>query len=420
MTLFGIMFVYMYVFRPFLILRADGIGAYLTTAQIERGLLVNLLGVAGFCLGGIRDCRKLDHHRIGLTMPADSGNKIHSLGVLLGVIGCVGYAFGLLVSGGFKNVYSQAKGQILASSGYLGELPLLCYPAIMLVMLARRGREIRQVDWTLALCFAIPQLLHGILGARRGPTFLVVSTLFFSWFIASGRRPKLIPLLLSLSLSGTLIFFLISHRDQIYIGSDIEVDLDKVWNTAFPSKADAADDVVFGIALTNVADATGRHYWGTRFLVVLFARPIPRQIWPTKYEDTGFGWMVQPNNLLGYSFYEWQQCLGWRPPSGASGGFASDLFVEFWWGSAFAAYALGAAFSILWRKAAMQSGLWTVLFLEAMILSVYIPTQTVSALLHRFIFMAVLTLLLWKMRIGRMGAGQIQPAADQPVVLRRI
>lgn len=413
------MFAYMYVLRPLLMLRADNIGDYLTPEQVNRGLLVNCFCVSGFCLGGILSCRKLDKKRMALTMSQKSRDKVHSLGVLLGTIGCVGYLLGLLVSGGFSNVYSQAKGHIISSTGYIGELPLLCYPAIMLVMLARRGRTIRRTDWAFAICFAMPQLLHGILGARRGPTFLIVATLFLSWFIASGRRPKVMPLLLSLVLAGSLIFFLISHRDQIYLGSSFDVDVDKVWNTAFPTSASTADDVIFGIGLTNVSEATNRHYWGSRILVVLLARPIPRQIWPTKYEDTGFGWMVQPNNLHGYWFHEWRTHLGWRPPSGASGGFASDMFVEFWWGAPLGAFLLGAAYSFLWSRAVMKSGIWTVLFLEAMILSVYIPTQSISALLHRYTFMAVLTLLLWMVTVGRMGVGQTQPRLSPQSEVRR-
>ncbi len=289
--LIGLMFAYMYVLRPLLMLQAENVADYLTQEQVNRGLLVNYFCVSGFCLGGILSCRKLDKKRLALTMSQKSRDKVHSLGVLLGTIGCVGYILGLLVSGGFSAVYSHAKGHIISSTGYLGELPLLCYPAIMLVMLARRGRTIRRTDWGFAICFAMPQLLHGILGARRGPTFLIVATLFLSWFIASGRRPKVMPLLLSLVLAGSLIFFLISHRDQIYLGSSFDVDVDKVWNTAFPTTASTADDVIFGIGLTNISEATGRHYWGSRILVVLLARPIPRQIWPSKYEDTGLvGW----------------------------------------------------------------------------------------------------------------------------------
>ncbi len=184
------------------------------------------------------------------------------------------------------------KGHIVTSTGYLGELPLLCFPAIMLVMLARRGRVIRGMDWFLALTFAAPQLIHGILGARRGPTFLVLATLFLSWFVASGRRPRLVPLVISLTIAAGLIFFVISHRSQIYLGSELEVDTSRVFETAFPLVARPDDDVVFAWGQTNIARMTDRHYWGTRLMAVLFVRPIPRQMWPTKYEDTGFGWMV--------------------------------------------------------------------------------------------------------------------------------
>lgn len=406
LPLIGSMFIYMYVLRPFLLLRSDTLPDILTSDQVNFGLLINFLNVSGFCIGCTIGCRRLDRRQISLTMDPGSRDRVHSLGVLLGIIGTCGYVAGLIASGGLANVYSRAKGHIVTSTGYLGELPLLCFPAIMLVMLARRGRVIRGMDWFLALTFAAPQLIHGILGARRGPTFLVLATLFLSWFVASGRRPRLIPLVISLTIAAGLIFFVISHRSQIYLGSELEVDTSRIFETAFPLVARPDDDVVFAWGQTNIARMTDRHYWGTRLMAVLFVRPIPRQMWPTKYEDTGFGWMVSAGNLNGYWYHEWIQHLGWRPAGGSSGGFSADLFVEFSWGCAIAALVMGGAFAYLWRRASIRSGIWTILFLEAMILSVYIPTQTVSALLYRFMFMSVLTLVLWIIIVGRVETGQ--------------
>jgi hypothetical protein len=60
----------------------------------------------------------------------------------------------------------------------------------------------------------------------------------------------------------------------------------------------------------------------------------------------------------------------------------------------------GCFFRVLWRKAAVAKGLWIVLYLEAAALSIYVPTQSVSAVLHRFLFMAIGSALLWKTVVG--------------------
>jgi len=421
MMLLAPLLIYMYGLRPFLLQSNGQFLLHVSARQLNLGLFVNALVVTGFCFGLISKCHLPHGARISFSLNPNQQQKTYQLGCILGCIALAAYWYGISESGGFIHVYGHAKGMILASSGYISEAPMLAFPAIMLVFLSRRGRQLRPSDIFLGLVFASPHLLHGILGARRGPTFLVMGTLIFSWYVATGRRPKIIPLALGLGATAILLAFLISHRGQIYLGSDVTVDSAKMVDSVFPTTAKLGDDVVFGIAQTNVAESTGRHYWGSRLGVILLVRPIPRQIWPTKYEDSGFGWMKTADNLHGYKYREWREVMGWRPSAGSSGGFAADLFCEFSWFAVLAAWGFGRGLAYLWRKAILKSGIWTIFFLESLILSIYIPTQSISAFMHRFVFISAITLVFWRLKIGSLDFGSqkialrgLQPEAGIP------
>jgi hypothetical protein len=107
--------------------------------------------------------------------------------------------------------------------------------------------------------------------------------------------------------------------------------------------------------------------------------------------------MVYQEDVGGIPDAEWVAAVGWIPLRGSAAGFITDLFLEFSWGALLFCYLLGRFYGALWRKAATLGGVWTLLFIEAAALSVYIPTQSVSAVFHRFLFMTIPTLLLWKL-----------------------
>lgn len=399
----GAMFTYMYFLRPFLL--GDALLRYISEQQLEFCLAANLVGVTLFCVG-LNWGGTLPRRRgVSVSLSPADRRRLYQLGIVLGFIAVAAYWFTVFNSGGFFKVYSTSKGYTRSPSGYIGEARMLAFPAIILIFLARRHLAIRGVDVALAILFASPHLLHGILGARRGPTFLVLATLLFSWFGAAGRRMKLLQLGAGVGVIVALLFVLITYRGSIYIGSDVDIESNAVLARAFPTEVRSGDDFLFGCAVIAVSEHAERHYWGGRLLTTLLVRPIPRQIWPSKYEDTGFGWMAD-GTMLGFTDAEWLGAIGWKPSGGSSGGFAADLFCEFGWFMAAAAFLLGRGYGLLWRRAALVGGVWVVLFLEALILVVYIPTQSVSAVLHRFAFMACMTLLFWRMNVGGMDAGR--------------
>ena len=79
-----------------------------------------------------------------------------------------------------------------------------------------------------------------------------------------------------------LLLFLVAHRDQIYLGSDFDFAKDRA---AYAFEAGAGNEFVYGAGAILHADALGEHGWGRRYATVLLVRPIPRFLWPSKYDD---------------------------------------------------------------------------------------------------------------------------------------
>ena len=86
--------------------------------------------------------------------------------------------------------YGRPYGAGLSISGYVGEAVLLSIPGIIMLFLSRSGLAMRPGDVGLVAMFASPLLLNGILGARRGPTFMILLTLFLCSSVLRSRRPR--------------------------------------------------------------------------------------------------------------------------------------------------------------------------------------------------------------------------------------
>jgi|GEM_PF-759526 len=367
-------------------------------AQLDVVLFLNLLGVGMFCAGcmtGVRRARGATVLSGDWHLTPGVRRRLYQVALVLGTIAFTTPTFLLINAGGIVGAFSRAKGGYGGPSGYLTEATLLSFPAIVLIAVARRGQRLTGSDLLLLGALVFHHLLEGVLGTRRGPLFQVLATLALAYCIWRFRRLEPTRLLGAVAAIGLTVIFMFAHRSEIYIGSDFEFELDRVWRTAFPREAHPGDDFVVASATILVSRAADHHYWGSRALVTFLVRPIPKQLWPTKYEDFGFGWMRTLPGSGGIPFEQWQATLGWRPYGGSATGFVADLFLEFSWGAIVAAYLFGYLFGALWRRAARDKGLWIVLYLEIAALSIYVPTQSVSAVLHRFLFMAVGSTIFW-------------------------
>jgi len=129
----------------------------------------------------------------------------------------------------------------------------------------------------------------------------------------------------------------------------------------------------------------------------VFIRPIPRQIWPTKYEDASrFFGIPNLEENMGTGGASMASTLGWQGAVGAAPGLIADMWIEFWWFSIVAMYAIGWTYGMAWQKMIIQGGLWIPLYTMMTALSAYLIFQTLEAMLFRFLFTAGASILIWK------------------------
>ena len=230
------------------------------------------------------------------------------------------------------------------------------------------------------------------------PLQMILATLLGAPYVIWRRRISLPKMLAGLMVVSFVVLFIYSQRSHLYLGQHFKIDLGAITTkvTGEQEPILTGDDFIYPVGLILTANDADRYGWGRRYLVQVIIRPIPRQIWRTKFEDVGHVWLIKSRHLMGYTSDEWQAATGWVPVKGAALGFAADLFMEFSWGCFLFAFLFGRFYGRLWLKARMSGGIWTLLYLEAMILSVYVPTQSVFAMMHQFLIMALPTVLLWQ------------------------
>ncbi|MCS4044594.1 oligosaccharide repeat unit polymerase [Salinibacter ruber] len=394
---------YMYVIQP---ITADPevLRSYFTMAELSFVQGLNLAGVAALALGciwGSRGIRRSEH-RVDLHSYLSTSEWRGKLRVMGGILGCVGlflYAYGLFNVGGFLDAYNTVKGGGRASSGYLRDFTLLVIPAIVLLLLGRH-RQPPIAYWVGVGVLNTPLLVHGLLSARRGPTFMGVATLIVSWYLSRNQRPSIVSVLLGGAGVGLLLLVLVTFRGQIYLGSSF-LSLDQgpgpseVVSRTLQAQAQttSGSEFVYGSYAALQAREEGDHYWGARYLTYAFIRPIPRFLWPTKYRDVGMESLFVNAGTLGRSADPEATYL--QVPEGAAPGFVGDMYVEFAWGGVVVIFFLGAGFGLLWRRALARGGIWRTVYICALVLSLYFVAQTFEAVLVRFLVITVPTAMLW-------------------------
>ncbi|MBN1268932.1 MAG: hypothetical protein JXB04_05050 [Kiritimatiellae bacterium] len=398
---FGPMLLYVFTLTPVMMLaNPDVLASYFSEAgRLEMAQVYVLLAVTAFCLGCLRP-RLPPGAVAGVRKPVQLTpvlrRRLLTAAFVLAAIGLGSYLFMTRMRGGILATYSAPKGRGWAPSGYITAAPLLTIPAVMLLFVGRQGQLSPWKTWAWATVFAAPHILHASFGARRGAAFLVLATIGFSWYLSTGRRPSWRTIVAGVGAAGLLMIFLVSQRSHIYVGSDFEFDQEAFTEALVPKEAGTGELVVYSWGMIIVADHTREYGWGRRYLIHGVVRPIPRQLWPTKYEDASrllYGRTFTPEDAE----ERWSDALGWVPPAGSATGFVADSFAEFSWAGALLCYALGLFYGTLWKRAVLFKGFWAVLYLEAAAISVFMITQGVaSSWLYRMVFLGVPTYLLWQ------------------------
>jgi hypothetical protein len=334
----------------------------------------------------------------GLRTPAPSmRRRLRHAGFVLGAIGALGYATLILNSGGLSEAYGGSHGQGESSSGYVREAPFLLIPGLLLFLVANVGRRLSRIDFLWIAAFSAPIAFHGLISASRGPTFMILVTLGVGQYMVKNQRPPLLVALGALGAIGVLVLLLVAHRDMIYIGSEefefrgLESAID------FMGAPGPGNEYILGSATVIDTSITGEYQYGARYFIATVIRAIPREMWPSQYEDTiaFFGIKGISAQALG----DFSKTLGWIAPEGASMGLLPDVWKQLWWFGQLLLFGLGWFHGFVWRRAVTLGGIWTLAHVILLALSIYTTQQTLQAMLFRFMFLAGSGWLVWRLLV---------------------
>lgn len=403
MLLLGALFGYAYILQPLHLHSSGLLEIYIQEKDILYVQMVNCIGILALCIGALTGTRRIEElygEANALNLDPEFHKRLLVISYILAGIGLTGYFLLLSNVGGFVNAYSHAKGGGWASSGYIGEAPMLTIPAILLYFIAKENKKLRPLDILILLIFDLPHLIQGSLGSRRGPLFFGLTVLFWGRFLTSYRRPGFKTVASVLLLVGILIMTVFAHRRQLYIGSDFEFSTDAIKEKMTPQEVTKGNDYLVGCGQVINSHYHNKHFWGRRYFVMLFVRPIPKQIWPTKYSDMGFTGF-DSSNPNAFDRSEWMTSVGWTPYRGSATGCIADMYIEFSWGLVLIMFLIGRFFNHLWKQSILKRGLWQMLFIEAIVFSIFLPTQSVSAWFYRFLFVSFPSISFWKIFVDK-------------------
>jgi hypothetical protein len=396
---------FQYVVRPWQLYSQGELQRLLpATWMLELGALVHLVGVVGFCWGALPKAKDTQLQPVWRTiLTPQARQNILRLAIILGVISTFFFYYSVFGAGGITKAFGRPKGGgMRLASGYFGEAIGLCVPAVILLFLAWQKRKFGLAQWSLVALLASPYLLTGFLGTRRGPTFMILGGMAFTWFLIRSSQPRLLKVLSTVILICFVVVLLFTNRPRLYIGSENPIDWSAPWQfLTGKGGASEGDDYVVALANIAVSHTTGKFGWGRNLLITFLVRPIPKQLWPTKYQDATRLLFSERELLTGEDF---ANTVGWVPASGSAVGGVADLFRQFSWAVVFAMYFYGRFYGFVWSNARKRQGIWLIVYIIAASLSIYIPTQSMSAVFHRFLFLTIPLALIWKTFIGPLTA----------------
>ena len=391
---------FLYVYMPVDLYGTDFLFWHFTRDEIAFVQGLNFLSVAALALGCYWSSRK-PRRSAAPPVPIDTPYWRHRLwqfSLLLGGLGVLAYAYQIANVGGLVQAYSTVKGGGWASSGYIRDATIFVVPGIGFLYLSRAGQSWGYRHWALLAVLSTPLLLHGLLGARRGPTFMALATLGAGWYLARNTRPRFSTVVTAGAGVGVLLLVLVAFRGQIYLGSDFlsgdAPPISEMMESAFESRTQTnfGNEFLYGAYVVRNAHETDDHWWGRRYLTQVFVRPIPSAIWPNKYEDVGMTAITTNAGVLGREGLEAHPMI----PEGSAPGFAASAYVEWAWGGPIFVFWIGWLFGYGWQQAVRRGGIWKIHYLALLCLSVFFVAQSGLAVLFRYLMVVIPSVALWQ------------------------
>ncbi len=398
------MLLYIYVYQPVMLGVNSGLHEVMSRDKLVYVALVNAVGVLAVmagCAGG-----RVPRPTPGATrafMPQFSRrvqDQLWRIGCLFAAVACLAFMYKLHHSGGLK-VFKAIKPQVYAPNGYVSSLPMIGIPATILLAISRQGRRIGLGGILVALCAICEPLVFATLAGRRGSAFVCFITLGMCWCLAKNKLPTVRAVIGGVGVVGVLLLFLIANR-QAARDDGADTSVSKHFVDELQSKTQStSSEYATAAGMILAADHYDHYYWGRRYMVTLFIRPIPRAIWPTKYHDMGFGWMVTNPGLAGFTREQWEEAMGYKVPLGVAGGFVADMYLEFAWLYVIPLFLIGRLYRSVWLKWVSRGGVWSILYIELIGVSVFLPAQSVQAWLVRAMVLTIPTWLFWTFFLRR-------------------
>jgi hypothetical protein len=383
----GPMMAFMYAWMPMKLASKGFLDGFFQPDQLIFVQWINLAGVAFLVLGCLSIPCRLP--RMPLQEARVSPSKLVIGGIVLGCLGVAAWLVAVMNSGGITAAFSSSYAGGWDDNGYVRDGALLMFPAVLLILAASFRQRFRVLNFCLVAFFIAPWIFQAVFTARRGPTFMIAVILGFGWYLNHRTRPSLLLTAACGTVLGLLMLFLVVNRQNIYIGSDRDMTVDV---TAAVEKPDSGNEFIYGAGGILSAEQRNSFYWGRRYLAQIVVRPIPHEIWPTKYEDFGLPEMSH-NAGTGEGFAE---SLGWEGAPGSAPGIIADLWLEFRWLNMPALFLIGRLYCSAWRKAQLQGGPWIACYSIMAALSVYLVMQTMEAVIFRLLILYIPVLIIWR------------------------
>lgn len=393
----------MYVVLPAYLLTTqfEDVNRFLSIDRMITSLTVVLAVLAGCVLGFRVASKRLGPARRTTTLSEGARDRPGELSLLVSALvllalGAVGYGTNLADYGWASLLAIDAERYAEERpTGYLGELTHALLPAALIGGMLASTSRYKRTGLVILLIALMPWILSALAGGRRGPAIMAV--LGFVFATAFWRRSLRLPTFMGwIAFVALAVTFLIANRgtlEQRNYG-DWAPLTEAVYLNAFEG-----NEFIYGGAAIAVRAETGEFYWGRRQIMTYVVRPVPRHLWPDKYEAAA-EWLGLP---------EWQASnnavfptmavfvLGWTVPLGAAPGLAADLWID--WGPA--APVVGAAMAylltLLWWRGRLGNIYAGVLYGIAFTLMAYFVTQGVEAFLVRFLFLMAVVWIVFKL-----------------------
>jgi hypothetical protein len=340
------------------------------------------------CVALIAGITRASRHAMINRPPIDRQNPkaIFFVGIAFGLLGSAAWITGIINVGGFDAAYGHAYGGGWDDSGYVREAAQFGFVATPLIMLSRRHGGMRPRHWVLVAVFMLPLFVQGLLGARRGPTFLALAGVAGSYILVFRPRIPFVAAASGALAVGMLLLWLVANRDAIYLGSNEK--LDRSASTMMQNWS--GNEYLFSSAIVRYVEATGETFNGARILAHMSARIVPHSLWPTKYADvaSALDLNVDLTQMAGIPVGRITTITGWDIAFGAAPSFVGDFWMEFGKAAPLVAFAVGWLYARLWCLSRRDLRIQPAYVMLAA-LSIYLMTQTIEAWLFRALLFGV-------------------------------